>query len=124
MSDTCRTLTDFFHFLKCLAHPLVEACFCHAGERSYFANKMKGINRLKAKLQVIAKEQGASSISSIKKDAIVDPWQVETRRYVSHPYKLVHDVKTGIEVPDLDSVLDGNIGPLIAARLKFQTLMS
>ena len=47
-----------------------------SSERSYFANKMKAINRLKAKLQVIANEQRVSSISSIKKkNAIVNPWQ-------------------------------------------------
>lgn len=78
---------------------------------------MKAINRLKAKLQVIAREQGVASINSIRKDDIVNLWQEETRRYVSHPYKLVHDVKTGIETSDLNSVLDGNIGPLIAAHI-------
>lgn len=78
---------------------------------------MKAINRLKAKLQVIAREQGVASINSIRKDDIVNLWQEETRRYVSHPYKLVHDVKTGIETSDLNSVLDGNIGSLIAAHI-------
>ena len=93
-----------------------------AGERNYFANKMKALNRLKAKLQVIATEQGVASISSIRKDNIVNLWQEETRRYISHPYKLVHDVKTAIEVPDVNSVLDGNIGPLIAAHINTRVM--
>lgn len=78
---------------------------------------MKAINRLKAKLEVIAMEQGVESINCIKKDKIVNLWKEETRRYVSHPNKSVHDVKTGIEMSDLNSVLDGNIGPLIAAHV-------
>jgi peptide chain release factor 2 len=78
---------------------------------------MKALNRLKAKLQVIAIEQGVVNIKSIMKDKIVNLWEEETRRYVSHPYKLVHDVKTGIEMSDLNTILDGNIGPLIAAHI-------
>lgn len=92
-------------------------CYLCPDERTHFANKTKALNRLKAKLQVIAWEQGVASISSIRKDNIVNLWEEETRRYVSYPYKLVHDVKTGIEVLGLNSVLDGNIGPLIAAHI-------
>lgn len=81
---------------------------------------MKALNRLKAKLEVIAMEQGVSGISNIRKDAIVNLWQEETRRYVSHPYKLVHDVKTGIQVTDLNSILEGNIGPFITAHINIR----
>jgi peptide chain release factor 2 len=88
-----------------------------AGERSHFANKMKAMNRLKAKLLILALEQGVTKASDIKKEEIVSVWQKETRRYMSHPHKLVEDVKTGIELPDLLSVLDGNLEPLIAAHI-------
>ncbi|KAH1256058.1 Peptide chain release factor PrfB3, chloroplastic [Glycine max] len=92
------------------------------GERSHFANKMKALNRLKAKLLVTTKEQGVASIKSIQKENIVNLWQEEIRRYVSHPHKLVHDVKTGVEVPDLNYVLEGNIGPLIAAHINSRVM--
>lgn len=88
-----------------------------SGERSHFANKMKAMNRLKAKLLILALEQGVTKASDIKKEEIVSVWQKETRRYMSHPQKLVEDVKTGIELPDLMSVLDGNLEPLIAAHI-------
>lgn len=94
--------------------------YLSAGERSQFANKIKALNRLKAKLLVLAREQGVSSVSNIKKDAIIDPWEKETRRYISHPYKLVQDVKTGIQSPDLNSILDGNIEPIIAAYINMK----
>ncbi|KAL2326073.1 hypothetical protein Fmac_025131 [Flemingia macrophylla] len=103
--------------IVCIQHVPTGISVQSSGERSHFANKMKALNRLKAKLEVIAREQGVSSIKSIRKDNIVSLWQEVTRRYISHPYKLVHDVKTGIEVPDLNYVLDGNIGPLIAAHI-------
>ncbi|TKY53406.1 Peptide chain release factor PrfB3 [Spatholobus suberectus] len=97
----------------CIQHLPTGISVQSSGERSHFANKMKALNRLKAKLQVTAREQGVSSIKSIRKDNIVSLWEEETRRYVSHPYKLVHDVKTGIEVPDLNYVLDGILDPLL-----------
>lgn len=91
-----------------------------AGERSQFANKMKALNRLKAKLVVIAMEQGIPEVGDIKKEAIADMWKQETRRYVFHPNNLVQDVKTGIQLPDLNSVLDGNIEPLIGANISMR----
>lgn len=75
---------------------------------------------MKAKLLVIAREQGVSDIRKIKRDAIVDIWHQEARRYVFHPYKLVQDVKTGLQLPDLNSVLDGNIEPLVGAHINFR----
>ncbi|KAJ1375478.1 Peptide chain release factor class I/class II [Sesbania bispinosa] len=101
----------------CIQHLPTGISVQSSGERNQFANKMKALNRLKAKLQVIAREQGVANINSIRKDNIANLWQEETRRYVSHPYKLVHDVKTGIETRDLNSVLDGNIESLIAAHI-------
>lgn len=81
---------------------------------------MKAMNRLKAKLLILALEQGVTKPSDIRKDEIFNVWQKETRRYMSHPYKLVKDVKTGIQLPDLMSVLDGNLEPLIAAHINIR----
>ncbi|XP_027367597.1 peptide chain release factor PrfB3, chloroplastic isoform X2 [Abrus precatorius] len=106
----------------CIQHRPTGISVQSSGERSHFANKIKALNRLKAKLQVIGREQGVESINSIRKENIVNLWQEATRRYVSHPYKLVHDVKTGIEVPDLNYVLDGNIGSLIAAHINTRVI--
>lgn len=112
-----RRLQSPFSFAY-LSHFLVTlTCFIFVGERSCFANKIKAINRLKAKLLVILRDQGISNSRSIKKDSIVDLWNQQTRRYIFSPHKLVQDVKTGIHLPDLNSVLDGNIEPLIAANI-------
>lgn len=101
----------------CIEHVPTSIIVQSSGERRQFANRMKALNRLKAKLLVIAQEQGVSSVSDIKSEAIVDLWQKETRKYMSRPQKLVEDVKTGIELPGLNSVLDGNLEPLIAAHI-------
>ncbi|XP_058080061.1 peptide chain release factor PrfB3, chloroplastic [Magnolia sinica] len=91
-----------------------------SGERSHFANNMKALNRLKARLLVIATEQGVSNVKQINREAIADMWKQEARRYVFHPYKLVRDVKTGVQLPDLTSVLDGNLEPLIVAHINIR----
>ncbi|XP_039028428.1 peptide chain release factor PrfB3, chloroplastic-like isoform X2 [Hibiscus syriacus] len=104
-------------YTVCVQHIPTALTFQSSGERSYFANQIKALNRLKAKLLVVTNEQGVSSVSSIKGGASVDIWQKETRRYMFHPGKLVRDVKTGLELPDLNSVLDGNIEPFIAAYI-------
>ncbi|XP_038690100.1 peptide chain release factor PrfB3, chloroplastic [Tripterygium wilfordii] len=104
----------------CIQHIPTGICVQSTGERTLFANKTKALNRLKAKLLVIAEEQKISDLSSIKRDAIVDVWKNETRRYILQPRKLVQDVKTGIQLTDLNSVLNGNIEPLIGARFNYR----
>lgn len=78
------------------------------------------MNRLKARLLVVAGEQGVTELSSIKKDAISDIWQTETRIYISHPCKVETDVKTGMQLCDLNYALDGNIEPLIGVHINMR----
>ncbi|KAL5199087.1 hypothetical protein ABZP36_002599 [Zizania latifolia] len=87
-------------------------------ERSQLANKIKALNRLKAKLLVIAEEQRASEIKQIRGDAVKAEWGQQIRNYVFHPYKLVKDVRTGCETSDITGVVDGELDPFIRAYLK------
>ncbi|KAJ6805395.1 peptide chain release factor PrfB1, chloroplastic isoform X2 [Iris pallida] len=88
-----------------------------SGERSHFANKMKALNRLKAKLVLLAKEQGVSQVNTIKNKCAESDWNDEVRRYMLRPRRMVQDVTTGLQLPDLNSVLDGNIEALIRAHI-------
>lgn len=87
------------------------------GERSYFANKLKATGRLKAKLLLIARELRVSDTKMINKQAIVDKWNRETRRYTFGPQKCVHDLSSGTQLSDLNSVLEGDIEPFIRGRI-------
>ncbi|XP_049400653.1 peptide chain release factor PrfB3, chloroplastic [Solanum stenotomum] len=87
------------------------------GERSRFANKLKALNRLKAKLLIVMREQGVSNLASIRSSDISCSWNQVIRRYVYHPNKLVEDMKTGVQLSDLTAVLNGNIEPFIGAHI-------
>ncbi|XP_058094251.1 peptide chain release factor PrfB1, chloroplastic [Magnolia sinica] len=89
-------------------------------ERSQLANRIKALSRLKAKLLVIAEEQRASEIKQIRGDAVKAEWGQQIRNYVFHPYKLVKDVRTGLETSDINSVMDGELESFIKAYLKYK----
>ncbi|WOL11989.1 peptide chain release factor PrfB3, chloroplastic isoform X1 [Canna indica] len=93
-----------------------------SGERNSFANKIKALNRLKAKLLVLKKEHGALYVNRTKREAEAVPKELnhETRRYIFHPHKVVEDVKTGIQLPDLNSILNGNVEPLMRAHISLR----
>ncbi|KAL9233523.1 hypothetical protein vseg_008508 [Gypsophila vaccaria] len=87
-------------------------------ERSQIQNKVKALNRLKAKLLVIAEEQRASEIKQIRGDSVKAEWGQQIRNYVFHPYKLVKDVRSGYETSDITSVMDGDLDPFVKSYLK------
>lgn len=53
----------------------------------------------------------------ITKQAIEDKCKRETRRYTFGPQKLVHDLNTGIQLSDLNLVLEGDIEQFIRGRI-------
>ncbi|CAI8613302.1 unnamed protein product [Vicia faba] len=93
-------------------------------ERSQIANKIKALSRLKAKLLVIAEEQRATEFKQIRGDVVKAEWGQQIRNYVFHPYKLVKDVRTGHETPDITSVMDGELDPFIKSYLKHKYSMT
>ncbi|CAK8542539.1 unnamed protein product [Lathyrus sativus] len=93
-------------------------------ERSQLANKIRALSRLKAKLLVIAEEQRATEFKQIRGDVVKAEWGQQIRNYVFHPYKLVKDVRTGHDTPDITSVMDGELDPFIKSYLKHKYSMT
>ncbi|KAL5703298.1 Peptide chain release factor PrfB1 [Ranunculus cassubicifolius] len=82
---------------------------------------MRALNRLKAKLLVIALEQRASEIKQIRGDIVKAEWGQQIRNYVFHPYKLVKDVRTGMETSDITSVMDGELEDFINRKYQLRS---
>lgn len=89
-------------------------------ERSQLMNKEHAINMLRSRLyQIEIDKQNAErdKIESTKKR--ID-FGSQIRNYVLHPYKLVKDLRTGLERSDPQNVLDGDIDEYIKAFLMQQ----
>ncbi len=89
-----------------------------ATERSQEQNRDKALDLLRGKLYRLqederkAKEQGMY----ISKTTDIE-WGNQIRSYVLHPYKMVKDHRTEVEVRDIDAVLeDGALDPFIEAE--------
>jgi peptide chain release factor 2 len=85
-----------------------------ATERSQVQNREKAMQILSARLWEKREEDQRRLEKGLAVSESVEPeWGSQIRSYVLHPYKLVKDHRTDIEVRDVDSVLDGNIEPFL-----------
>ena len=87
-------------------------------ERSQHKNKAVAMKILKARLydmDMKAKDKKMEQLVGDKKDIA---WGNQIRSYVLQPYQMVKDHRTGIEIGDVDSVLEGNIDRFLRESLK------
>ncbi len=93
---------------------IVVAC---QSERSQHMNRATAMRVLRAKLyerEIEEREAKASEISGEKKEI---GWGSQIRSYVLHPYKMVKDLRTGVETGNPDAVLDGDLEEFVVAYL-------
>lgn len=86
-------------------------------ERSQLQNKEKALKLLKSRLYEleIQKQNEARDKTEASKKKI--EWGSQIRNYVLHPYKLIKDLRTGIETSDVQKVLDGDLNEFMKAYL-------
>ncbi len=89
-------------------------------ERSQAQNRENAMKVLKAKLWRIKEEEQKEKISEIKGEHKQASWGNQIRNYILHPYKLVKDLRTGVESSNPESVLDGNLSEFIEAEIRIQ----
>lgn len=87
-------------------------------ERSQIKNKDKAMEILKSKLYLLEKETIDKKLNELKGSVMDVNFGSQIRNYVMCPYTLVKDVRTGYEVSDVDSVLDGDIEGFLESYLK------
>ena len=86
-------------------------------ERSQHKNRATAWNMLKARLYEVElqkREEKAQAEAASKTDI---GWGHQIRSYVLQPYQMVKDLRTGVESPSPDDVLDGDLEPFMAAAL-------
>lgn len=87
-------------------------------ERSQHKNKATALKILKARLFDIMLKDQENKVKGIVGDKKDIAWGNQIRSYVLQPYRLVKDHRTGVEIGNVDSVLNGNIDEFINAFLK------
>jgi len=87
-------------------------------ERSQLQNKEFCLKMLKSKLyekEVTDRENALKQISGEKKEIA---WGSQIRNYVFHPYTLVKDTRTKIEVGNIQAVMDGELDEFVDGFLR------
>jgi len=87
-------------------------------ERSQMLNKQTAIQILKSKLFEIEREKSIKKIDEVRGEKKDIGWGSQIRSYVLQPYQLIKDHRTGIEIGNVQSVLDGDIDLLIRGFLE------
>jgi len=87
-------------------------------ERSQQSNRNTAMKILKARLFDLYQQQQQQELDKLRGDQKEIAWGSQIRSYVFHPYSLVKDHRTNVEVGNVQAVMDGEIDEFINAYLK------
>jgi len=87
-------------------------------ERSQHRNKATALKILKSRLYEAELEKKRKALDQLEEGKADIAWGSQIRSYVLHPYRMVKDHRTNLEIGDVDSVLNGNVDPFISEYLK------
>ncbi len=93
---------------------IVVAC---QNERSQHKNRDKAFKILRSKIYEFELEKKREATRKVEDTKLEIDFGSQIRSYVLHPYRMVKDHRTKIEVGDVDRVLDGDLRPFIRGYL-------
>jgi peptide chain release factor 2 len=93
---------------------IVVAC---QNERSQHKNRDKAFKVLRSKLYEYELEKKREATRKVEDSKLDIDFGSQIRSYVLHPYRLVKDHRTKVEIGDVDRVLDGGLDPFIRGYL-------
>jgi peptide chain release factor 2 len=106
--------TDSAVRLTHLPTGIVVAC---QNERSQHKNRAMAMKILRSRLYDLEIEKQKEKMETYHKTKKDIAWGSQIRSYVLHPYRMVKDHRTNLEVGNTDAVLDGDINQFIQAYL-------
>jgi peptide chain release factor 2 len=86
-------------------------------ERSQSANKDTAMKMLTGKLIELEERRRQEEIAKERGEAQDVGWGSQIRSYVLHPYTMVKDHRTNVEVGNAQGVLDGDLDEFVRAEL-------
>lgn len=85
--------------------------------RSQLQNRDKAIKMLKSQLYEIELRKKRETLNELESQKKRIEWGSQIRSYVMHPYKMVKDLRTGVETSNVQAVMDGDLTAFIKAYL-------
>ncbi len=85
--------------------------------RSQGQNRDKALQMLKSQLYEIEMRKKREAQAEIEGNKKKIEWGSQIRNYVMHPYKMVKDLRTGVETGNVQAVMDGDLEAFIKAYL-------
>jgi peptide chain release factor 2 len=92
-------------------------CVDNTETRSQLQNKENAMRILRSHLYEMEIRKRMEKQTEIEGKKKKIEWGSQIRSYVLHPYRLVKDLRTGVESSDTQGVLDGDINMFIKAYL-------
>src|SRR5690606_3732105 len=87
-------------------------------ERSQHQNKANAMRMLRAKLLERRLEEQQQELAALRGEVKEIAWGSQIRSYVFHPYSMVKDHRTDVEVGNVHGVMDGDLDIFIDAYLR------
>lgn len=87
-------------------------------ERSQMQNRAVAMRLLKSRLLQLEREKRRAELEALRGERREIGFGSQIRSYVLHPYQLVKDHRTGLEVGNVQAVLDGEIDEFVRAELR------
>lgn len=101
-----------------LIHIPTEITVSCQNERSQAQNKETALKILKSKLEDLKKKEEEEEKKGRRAERKRIQWGSQIRSYILHPYKMVKDKRSGLELNNVEAVLDGDLDKLIEGYLK------
>jgi peptide chain release factor 2 len=86
-------------------------------ERSQLRNRDTALRILKARLFELAEKKQREELSELTGQKKEIAFGSQIRSYTFHPYQLIKDHRSGLEIGNVEAVMDGDLEPLIKAYL-------
>jgi peptide chain release factor 2 len=96
---------------------IVAAC---QNERSQHKNREKAMKMLRSRLYEYELEKKRAASKKVEDSKLEINFGSQVRNYVLQPYRMAKDLRTRVEVGDVDRVLDGGLDPFIRGYLKMR----
>ena len=89
-------------------------------ERSQLQNRSRAMDILRSRLAELARRERQAELDAIRGEQGEAGWGRQIRSYVLQPFQLCKDIRTGLEIGDVQRVLNGDIQPLVESYLQWR----